>query len=81
MASKKNHSLKKLGRIATWLLIVVGVVLVALEFMLGRHGDVDAENLPLFPAIFGFLVFVGIVMGGILLRKLVMRGEEYYDDN
>ena len=80
MASKKNHALRKLGRVATWVLIGVGVVLVALEFMLGRHGDVAAENLPLFPAIFGFIVFVGIVMGGILLRKLVMRGEEYYDD-
>ena len=57
-----------------------GSVLVALEFILHRHGAIDAENLPLFPAIFGFIVFVGIVMGGILLRKLVMRGEEYYDD-
>ena len=37
--------------------------------------------MPLFPAVFGFLVFVVIVFGGVILRKLIMREEDYYGDH
>ena len=79
--TKNQQRLEALGRWATLLFIIVAVVLIALEFLLYRHGEIEAENRVLFPAIFGFVVFVGIVFGGIMLRKLVMRKENYYGDN
>jgi len=33
-----------------------------------------------FPALYGFAAFIMIVIVGIGLRKIVMRGEDYYDD-
>jgi len=33
-----------------------------------------------FPAIYGFLAFVFIVMMGKLLRQVIMRPENYYQD-
>lgn len=74
-------SLRVFGAWATLILFGLGVVLIAAEFIFHRHGETEIENLPLFPAVFGFLVFVVIVFGGIILRKLIMRKEDYYGDN
>ena len=38
------------------------------------------EDWPLFPAVFGFMAFLLVVLGGVILRKLIMRGEDYYGD-
>jgi hypothetical protein len=55
-------------------------VLVVLEFIFHRHGEVAAEDFPLFPALFGFLAFLFIVQIGKWLRVMIMRDEDYYDD-
>ena len=44
-----------------------------------KHGHYRAESWLGFYAIFGFLAYSFIVLGGWLWRKLVMRGEDYYD--
>ena len=40
----------------------------------------DLETFPVFFAIYGFAMFMGIVLIGQHLRKLVGRDENYYED-
>ncbi|MGV6801220.1 MAG: hypothetical protein ACWA5L_04795 [bacterium] len=44
------------------------------------HPHFDVEGVPVFFAIYGFVMFFLIVVIGQHLRKLVARGEEYYDE-
>ena len=58
---------------------VICVVLFVLDFVIHRHSMHNLEELPGFYAVFGFVAFVALVVGSILLRKLIMRKEDYYD--
>ena len=78
--SKEAQKLARMGNWATRVLLVIGASLVALEFMIHRHGEIALEDLPLFPAISAFVICIFIVVGGILLRKIAMKPEDYYDD-
>ena len=81
--SANSEEAKKLARMGLWAtrgLLATGAVLVVLEFIIHRHGEIALEDLPLFPAVYAFLVCVLIVVGGIYLRKIAMRPEDYYDD-
>lgn len=44
------------------------------------HPHFAAERLPVFFAIYGFVMFSFIVLAGQHLRKLVSRPEGYYDE-
>lgn len=77
--SEEAQKLARMGIWATRVLLVIGAVLVVLEFIIHRHGEIALEDLPLFPAIYAFFVCIFIVVGGILLRKIAMRPEDYYD--
>jgi branched-subunit amino acid permease len=72
--------LQRLGSRFTAILLAIAAVLVVLEFIFHRHGEVAAEDFPLFPALFGFLAFLFIVQVGKWLRVMIMRDEDYYDD-
>ncbi len=78
--SKEAQKLARMGIWATRVLLAIGAMLVVLEFMIHRHGEIALEDLPLFPAIYAFLICIFIVVGGILLRKIAMKPEDYYDD-
>ena len=81
--SANSREAKKLARMGLWAtrgLLATGAVLVVLEFIIHRHGEIALEDLPLFPAVYAFVVCVLIVVGGIYLRKIAMRPEDYYDD-
>ena len=54
-------------------------LLFVLDFVIHRHASRDWEQLPGFYAIYGFVAFVMLVLVAKLLRKLVMRREDYYD--
>ena len=69
-----------MGQWATRVLLAIGAVLVVLEFIVHRHGEIALEDLPLFPAVYAFFVWIFSVVGGIWLRKIAMRPEDYYDD-
>ena len=69
-----------MGKWATRVLLAFGAVLVVLEFVVHRHGEIAAEDIPLFPAVYAFFICIFIVVGGIYLRKIAMRDEDYYDD-
>jgi len=62
------------------------LVIVGLSLLLGfldifhiRHGKSPAEEAFLFYGILGFGAFLTVVIGGVLLRKLIIRAEDYYD--
>ena len=78
--SKEAQKLARMGNWATGVLLAIGASLVVLEFMIHRHGEIALEDLPLFPAIFAFFICIFIVVGGILLRKIAMKPEDYYYD-
>ncbi len=59
---------------------VVGIVLVALDFVVRRHGEVEFDERFGFYALFGFIACVALVLAAkLLLRRAVMRPEDYYD--
>ncbi|MGB1872686.1 MAG: hypothetical protein ACPHQ8_08670 [Candidatus Puniceispirillaceae bacterium] len=78
--SEESARLALMGKWATRVLLAAGAVLVVLEFVVHRHGEIAAEDIPLFPAVYAFVICVAIVVGGIYLRKIAMRDEDYYDD-
>ena len=78
--SEESARLALMGKWATRVLLAAGAVLVVLEFVVHRHGEIAAEDIPLFPAVYAFVICIAIVVGGIWLRKVAMRDEEYYDD-
>ena len=75
-----NDVLKKLGQKALLSLGAGATVLIILEFVLHRHGKISFEDLPLFPAIFGLVGAVIVVVAGKVLKQVLSRGEAYYDD-
>ena len=78
--SSSHSALQRLGSRFTLVLVIVAVCLVILEFVIHRHGEIAAEDFPIFPAIYGFLAFLFIVQVGKWLRLLIMRREDYYDE-
>ncbi len=57
----------------------IAAMLVVLEFILHRHGKIDIENIPLFPALFaliGVVVVIGLTHG---VKAVLTRKIDYYD--
>ena len=60
--------------------VICGILLL-LDFVIHRHTKFAIEEIPGFYALFGFIAFCVLVLGSFGLRKLVMRKEDYYDDD
>lgn len=58
--------------------VICGMLLVA-DFIVHRHIYHSWENIPAFYAIYGFVGCVLLVLIAKEMRKLLMRGEDYYD--
>ena len=56
------------------------VILVLADFVVHRHIGLVWENIPAFYAIYGFVACVALVVVAKLIRKIVMRKEDYYND-
>ncbi len=61
-------------------LIAVGVGVVLADLFYHKHGHFGFQEWFAFDAVFGFAAYVGLVNSAKLLRKLVMRPEDYYGD-
>ena len=60
-------------------LVTLCAILLLADFLYTKHGHFAWEDWFGFHALFGFTVFVLIVLAGKQLRKVVMRDEDYYD--
>ena len=58
---------------------VICGLLVVTDFIVHRHIYHDWENVPAFYAIYGFIGCVLLVLIAKLMRKVLMREEDYYD--
>ena len=65
-------------RIRNVLYVVCGLLVVA-DFILHRHVYMPLEKIPVFYALYGFAALVGVVVLAKLLRKVVGRKEDYYE--
>lgn len=60
-------------------LVAVCVALAVADFAYHKHAHFSFEELPAFHAAFGFLAYVFLVTTAKGLRKVLKRGEDYYD--
>ncbi len=60
---------------------VLCVLLVAMDLLVHRHTVHPIEHLPVFYPLYGFVGITVLVLLARVLRKLVMRPEDYYEDD
>tara|TARA_B000000441_G_scaffold22054_1_gene13347 strand:+ start:2772 stop:3005 length:234 start_codon:yes stop_codon:yes gene_type:complete len=75
----KKNDLKSMGKSFTKCSDYKYALLILLDFTFHRHEYFSFAEIYGFPAFFGFVSFVFIVMLGKWLRKFLMRKEDYYD--
>lgn len=79
----KQHFFDKPANIK-WLFRIyfpVIALLPVLDFFVHKHANFAWEKWPGFYAVYGFVACVILVLAAkYILRPLVMRNEEYYDD-
>ena len=56
------------------------IILVIADFIIHRHTTMAWEKLPAFYALYGFTACVVLVVVAKLMRKVIMRKENYYDE-
>lgn len=71
----KKENVEKLLRV---FYVICGVLFI-LDFVIHRHTVMDWERLPGFYAIYGLVAFVILVLVSHVMRRLLMRKENYYD--
>ena len=69
---------RNVSRLLRGFYAVCGLLFV-LDFVVHRHTIHAWEQLSGFYAIFGFVAFVMLVLVAKLMRKMLMRREDYYD--
>jgi hypothetical protein len=58
---------------------VLGALLALLDLLVHRHAEVGADAAFAFYAAYGFIACVALVLAAKVLRRVVMRPENYYD--
>ncbi len=80
--SDSGHAPPSVGPRATKLILRVffGVcaLLVVADFIVHRHMEHSLEHVPAFYALYGFAGVAGLIVAAKGLRRIVMRGEDYY---
>ncbi len=64
-----------------WALVALCILLFFADGFYEKHGQFPVEHLFGFYAIFGFVVYVGLVVVAKWLRTYLMRSEDYYDSD
>jgi len=60
-------------------LLAICAATVLADLFYDKHGEFGVQGWIGFDAGFGFASYVGIVYAGMLVRKLLMRSEDYYE--
>ena len=81
MNDEKSHFFDKPGNVrrVLWIFYVVCALLLALDLVHPRHVVHPWEDLWGFYAVYGFVACVALVLIAKEMRKLLMRGEDYYE--
>ncbi len=80
---EKKYFFDKPGNVRNFLRVLYAAcaLLIVMDFFIPTHGHVFFENVPQFFAAYGLVAYITIVFTGkYILRRLVKRKEEYYDD-
>ena len=59
--------------------VACGLLLLA-ELFIDKHGEVEIEHVFGFHGFYGLIACVALVLAAKLLRHLLIRPENYYDD-
>ena len=62
-----------------WGVVAVCVLLFAADAFYHKHVELQAEAYFGFYGIYGFVACIALVLAAKELRKILMRGEDYYD--
>ncbi len=62
-----------------WGIWIVCALLASADFFYDKHAVFGIEEFPAFYGLYGFIVCFGLVLGAKELRKIIKRGEDYYD--
>jgi hypothetical protein len=81
--AEKRYWLDQPGNVTkiVWALIAICAGLFIADGFYEKNGEVAVENLFGFYALFGFTVYVGLVLFAKWLRIFLMRPEDYYDSD
>lgn len=58
---------------------IFGALLALLDLVIHRHAEAGFDGFFGFYALYGFIACVALVLAAKVLRRLVMRPEDYYD--
>lgn len=62
-----------------WALVAVSAASVLADFFYHKHGHWHFQEWFGFDAAYGFVACVGLVLAAKLMRKVLMRSEDYYE--
>ena len=62
-----------------WSVWIICALLALTDFFYDKHTTLGIEEIPGFYGWYGFVACVGLVLIAKEIRKLVIRGEDYYD--
>ena len=74
-----KYLIEKFGKINT-LVLFLCIIFLILELIGHRHGETSIEDILFFPAIFGFFSCLIMFVIALILRSLLMKDEDYYDE-
>jgi hypothetical protein len=77
----KSYWLDKPGNVTrlVWSLYGICGLLLAIDVIAPKHGPFPIEHMFGFYGLFGFVACVVLVLVAKLLRRILMRPEDYYD--
>lgn len=83
MSKEKSHVFDKIENIKKLLRVfyLLCALLLLADFFIHRHVSHQWENLWGFYAVYGFVACVVLVLVAKQMRKFLMRGERYYDND
>ena len=63
-----------------WALVAACVVVFLLDFTYKKYGHFGVEYIQGFYAVYGFVMFTGLIFAATALRMIIKRPENYYGD-
>ncbi len=70
---------KNVKRLRYGFFVALVLILIAESFV-EMHGEFSVEHFYGFYAVYGFISYVLLIFVAKLLRKIIMRKEDYYDE-